>query len=206
MSPEQLREAIVRAAMPLMADYETVTTAQFAQAADIDEATLLRVFDDKDAVMEACMAAIYTAVGAALDPSRVLRELESISIDQPLAARLVEAIEALDAYHVGIRTDMEALNASFLPPDTGTGGERHRSVDRDEFRAASRLVESRELIATLLEPDQEQLRLPADVLADAFLGMSLGATRTRHPDGTPLPARQVVELFLHGALTTTGPA
>jgi hypothetical protein len=29
--------------------------------------------------------------------------------------------------------------------------------------------------------------------------MSLGAARTPHPDRSPLPAEQLVDLFLHGA-------
>jgi hypothetical protein len=68
------------------------------------------------------------------------------------------------------------------------------------------LPETRQAIANLLQPDQEYLRLPADVLAEAFLGMSLGAARTPHPDRSPLPSDQLVDLFLHGALSTTNPA
>ncbi|MFL5334099.1 MAG: TetR/AcrR family transcriptional regulator, partial [Geminicoccaceae bacterium] len=122
MNSEQLREAIMRAATPLMAEYDTVTTAQIAHAAGIDEAALLRVFDDKDAVLRACMAVLQTSLAAALDPSQVLRELNSISVQQPLTGRLVEAVEALDAYHVRMRTDLDALRQSFtLPrPDNGT--------------------------------------------------------------------------------------
>jgi AcrR family transcriptional regulator len=195
MDPVHLRDAIVRAAMPLMAEYDTLTTARIADAAGIDEATLLRVFDDTDAVLGACWDAMKTSIAAALDPSRVLQELDAISVDQPLAARLVEAIDALDAYYVGIRTDMAALHDSF-----STAGERRtRPVDGDDFRAAGRLPEARHAIARLLAPDHEHLRLPADVLADAFLGMSLGAARTPHPDRSPLPSEQLVDLFLHGA-------
>jgi AcrR family transcriptional regulator len=190
--PEQLRETILRAAMPLMAEYDTLTTARIADAAGIDEASLLRVFKDKDAVLRAGMDVIKTSVAGALDPTRVLRQLDAISVAQPLAARLVQAIDALDAYYVGVRTDMEALQDSFRRPTQDTG--------HDDFRFAGRLPETQRAVAKLLAPDQEHLRLPADVLADAFLSMSLGPARTPHPQRSPLPAEHLVDLFLYGAL------
>jgi AcrR family transcriptional regulator len=208
MNPAQLRAAIMRAAMPLMAEDDTVTTTQIAHAAGIDEAALLRVFDDKDAVLRAWMAVLQTSLAAALDPSRVLRELNSISVQQPLTARLVEAVEALDAYYVRIRTDLDGLRHSFTPPgpdNQATGAPRTRSSSRDDFHFAGDLPQTRQAIANLLQPDQEHLRLPADVLAEAFLGMSLGGARTPHPDRSPLPSEQLVDLFLHGALNTTNP-
>src|SRR5882724_9249959 len=91
MSPEQLRETIVQAAIPFIAEWDAVTTEQIARAAGIDEATLLGVFNDKEAALT---AAIQALVMAALDPTQVVQELHSIPLDQPLAARLVEAIDA----------------------------------------------------------------------------------------------------------------
>ena len=76
----------------------------------------------------------------------------------------------------------------------GTG-----SFSRQDFRSLGRLPDFREAVATLLEPDQQHLCLPAGVLADAFLGLCLGGARSAHPDQS-LPAEQLVRLFLHGAL------
>lgn len=53
-----------------------VPTTQVARAAGIGEATIFRVFPDKDSLLDACVA-------EALDPTNVLRELRSISLDQP---------------------------------------------------------------------------------------------------------------------------
>jgi AcrR family transcriptional regulator len=62
MTPDQRRDAIVQAALPLIAELgAAVTTAKIARAAGIGEATIFRVFDDKDAVLQACVA-------AAMDP------------------------------------------------------------------------------------------------------------------------------------------
>jgi AcrR family transcriptional regulator len=204
ISPEHLRQTIVRAATRLMDRFDTLTTADVARAAGIDEAALLRVFDDKEAVLQATIASLHTSIAAAIDPSWIVQQLDSISLDQPLATRLVEAVNALDSHYVRMRTKLDALQQSFtaLTPDAGTAGESRArsSFGADGVRAAGRLPETSQAIARLLEPDREHLCLPAEVLADAFLGMSLGAARTPHPERLVLPAGQLVDLFLHGAL------
>src|SRR5438477_10912799 len=109
MSPEQRRDMIVRAALPLVAEFGTaVTTQHVARAAGIGEATIFRVFADKDALLDACIA-------EALDSTHVLSELGSIPLDQPLAARLIEAVDALRGYLGRMGSVMGALHATGRP-------------------------------------------------------------------------------------------
>ncbi|SNY29736.1 regulatory protein, tetR family [Paractinoplanes atraurantiacus] len=205
MTPEQRRETIVSAALPLVAERgAAVTTAQIARAAGIGEATIFRVFDDKDALLQACIL-------RALDPANVLSQLHSISLDQPLADRLVEALEALDAHGARIGAVIGALHASGMPhrrPRPGDDALPHRrsgtgdgdgdrggdlsalSASRDESQAATRRA-----VLDLIEPDRETLRLPAEAVTDAFLGIITGRGR-----GPQLPAAELVDLFLYGAL------
>jgi len=68
----------------------------------------------------------------------------------------------------------------------------------DDVRAVDRMPELREATARLFEPDRDRLRLPAADVADAFLRTVSLATRTRDPQRSPLPAEQVVDLFLYG--------
>ncbi|BCK69377.1 TetR family transcriptional regulator [Streptomyces libani subsp. rufus] len=97
---------IVAAALPLVADYgAAVTTSQIARAAGIGEGTIFRAFKDKDELLDAC---VTEAVGT----DHVLRELASISLDEPLAARLAEAAEALHAHVERMGTVVGALHAS----------------------------------------------------------------------------------------------
>jgi hypothetical protein len=78
MNSEQLREIVVRAAIPLVEQYDTLTTAQIAEAASIDDADLLAVFADMNAVVRACLGTVQAYLGEAFDPTDVLRELQTI--------------------------------------------------------------------------------------------------------------------------------
>ncbi|TDC93380.1 TetR/AcrR family transcriptional regulator, partial [Nonomuraea deserti] len=119
MSPEQRREMIVKAALPLVVEYGTsVTTAQVARAAGIGEGTVFRAFGDKDALLAACMA-------EAQRPDDTLAHVASISLELSLAERLVEASEALRGYLARMGAVAGALAAS--------GGLRRESL-RDALR------------------------------------------------------------------------
>lgn len=194
MTAEERRETIVRAALPLVAERgAAVTTAQIARAAGIGEATIFRVFADKNEVLQACIA-------AALDPAILLQELQSISLEQPLAARLIEAVDALNAYLGRMGAVIGAVHASGTPnrrPGTEAvdpAAPPNRATGRDASQAAAR-----QAILELFEPDEAALRLPAQAATDAFVGMFFG--RARIPQSTaPASTEQLVDLFLHGAV------
>lgn len=195
-SREQLRDTIARAAIPLISDWEAVTTARIAAAAGVDEAALLDVFEDKDAAL---FAALQSVMMAAIDPTDVVREIESIAVDRPLAARLVAAVEALDSYHGRLITALGPLEG------VRPAGKPGRDFDREDFfGGAARMDVISAATTELLRPDQDSLCLPAGVLADAFLGLYSGRKRTVF--AAPLPAERLVDLFLHGAQTTADPA
>ncbi|MET9066690.1 TetR/AcrR family transcriptional regulator [Streptosporangium sandarakinum] len=220
MSPERRREMIVLAALPLVAEYGTaVTTSQVARAAGIGEATIFRVFADKDELLDACVA-------EALHPGHVLEQLAAVPLDQPLAARLTEAAEAMRAHMTRIGTVLGALHASGhrssrdrrpSPGDrtdapTGTAGEEPTGEAAGRAgrshppggREAS-LRRTREALTELFEPDREALRLPPERLAALF--MDLMSAGSRRPSGDTAPdVAEVVDVFVHGALARPGSA
>jgi hypothetical protein len=206
MNPEQLRQTIARATVPLLAEYETLTTAQIADAGGVDEADLLAVFAGKEAVMQAVVATLTETITAVLNPAEEVRELDEIFADLPLASRLVRVIDVLNAYYRRVRSGYEDLLPPGVPgadtPDVHGG--RHSVFPReDQLRSLGTSPELRQAVAKLLEPDEQRLRLPAQVLAAAFVGMTFGGiVQPVGPDQSPLPAEQVVGLILHGALNT----
>ncbi|GAA5194906.1 TetR/AcrR family transcriptional regulator [Rugosimonospora acidiphila] len=186
MSQEQRRAMIVAAALPLVAEHGTaVTTSQIARAAGIGEATIFRAFADKDEVLDECMA-------EAARPDHVLRELASIPLDQPLAARLTDAIEALRGHLARMGAVAGALHSS----GHRRPGARPAPNAREESMNAVR-----DSVAELLEPDRAALRFAPELVASAFLGLLF--THLRRPDdepGSPAPA-DLVDILLFGART-----
>ncbi|WP_090768914.1 TetR/AcrR family transcriptional regulator [Nonomuraea maritima] len=197
MSTEQRRAMIVAAALPLVAEHgAAVTTSQIARAAGIGEGTIFRVFADKDEVLRACMA-------EAMNPDHVLRELDSIALDEPLAARLVQAGEALRAHLDRMGTVAGALYAS------GHHHARTRDTDPAPGAAAGRpatgrpAVNGREAsmeavvaaVTQLVEPDREALRLEPRKIAAIFLGMLFTRSRVQGAELTP---DELVSVLLDG--------
>ncbi|MFF7336846.1 TetR/AcrR family transcriptional regulator [Streptomyces sp. NPDC008163] len=182
MSPEQRRAMIIQTAIPLIAEYgAAVTTAKIARAAGIGEGTIFRVFADKDELMQAC-------VSEALSPEHAIRELDAIDLAQPLPDRLVEAADALQAHLARMGAILGSL---------GHGGGKHpgpvRGAGRNESTARLRAA-----VAELLEPDRAALRRAPEQVAALFFGLLFTQPRTEdEPDLTP---RELVDVFLHGAV------
>ncbi|WP_424532202.1 TetR/AcrR family transcriptional regulator [Sphaerisporangium viridialbum] len=216
MSPEQRRDMIVKAALPLVAERgAAVTTAEVAKAAAIGEATIFRVFADKEELLNACVL-------EALNPAHALEEIAAVPLDQPLAARLTEAAEALSAHLERMGSVIGALHASGLrrgrpgphqrgaepggeaeeasaggegsAPGGGGGHEREGGLGRE-----ASVTQTVEALADLFEPERESLRLPPERLAAIFLGMLF--SRPRFPAGTaPAGLGELVDVFLNGAV------
>ncbi|MGW7252078.1 TetR/AcrR family transcriptional regulator [Streptomyces decoyicus] len=204
---------IVAAALPLVAEYgAAVTTSQIARAAGIGEATIFRAFKDKDEVLDACVA---EAVGT----DHVLRELASISLDEPLAGRLTEAAEALRAHLERLGTVIGALHASGhrrgrepgagprdsdRPPRDGDGPRRDGDGPPRDSRAESVTV-LRNAVVELIEPDRAAFRLSPEKVAAAFLGLLFTRLQTPAAEAdAPLTPDELIDVLLHGALHHPG--
>ncbi|MEV3926710.1 TetR/AcrR family transcriptional regulator [Actinomadura coerulea] len=189
MSPEQRREMIIRTALPLVAEHGmSVTTAQIARAAGIGEATIFRVFADKDELLDACVA-------EALRTDHVLAEIGAIPLDQPLPARLAEAAAAIDAYLARMGLVIGALHAS------GRRARREPGDGEPGPDRAAAMTRTREALAELFEPERDLLRLPVEQIAGLFMGFVFSRARpAAGPDAPPLSVEEYLDVFLHGAL------
>jgi AcrR family transcriptional regulator len=200
MSVEDRRTMIVHAVLPLLVEHgATVTTSQIARAAGIGEGTIFRAFKDKDELFDACTA-------EALRPDHVLDSIADIPVDQPLEDRLVEAAEALGAHLERMGALMGALHA------TGRVRQRdpeQRLKERNGLKnglkgglkggRSQSMAAMRDAMTELFEPDKDRLRLPADQLASLFITLLFGGRRMPADETAPT-TRQVVDVFLHGAV------
>ncbi|MFI2236839.1 TetR/AcrR family transcriptional regulator [Streptomyces chrestomyceticus] len=208
MSADERRSMIVKAALPLVAEYGAgVTTAKVARAAGIGEATIFRVFEDKEALLAACVA-------EALRPDALLASLAAVPLHRPLAERLVEALEAMREHLARIGAVIGALHAtghlrgreapraggsgSGPAPASGSGTAPTVPGSREEALAAPLAA-----VAALFEPERDRLRMAPEALARVFLTLSR-ASAAEAGDEARMPGvlspRELVDLFLHGAL------
>jgi AcrR family transcriptional regulator len=186
MSAEQRREMIVKAAIPLIGEYgAAVTTSKIARAAGIGEATIFRVFADKEELLDACVA-------EAMRPDHVMRELGGIPLGQPLADRLAEAFEALRAHMDRIGAVVGTLHSTGHGRREPREPREARGVGREESMARVRAA-----VAELLEPDAAALRLPVEQVAALFAALPF--VTLREGDQPRLSTRELVDVFLHGA-------
>ena len=186
MSPEQRRAMIIQTAIPLIAEYgAAVTTAKVARAAGIGEGTIFRVFADKDELLQACLA-------EALSPEHAIRELGAIELSQPLADRLAEAAQVLQAHLSRMGAIAGSLHAS------GHRGGKHPGTVRGAGREES-TTRIRAALADLLEPDKAALRRPPEQIAALFFGLLF--TQPHMEDEPELTTQELVEVFLHGAIS-----
>jgi AcrR family transcriptional regulator len=187
MTPERRREMIVAAAIPLVAEHgATLTTATVARAAGIGEATIFRVFADKDELLDACIAEVVR-------PDTALDSIAAIPLDGPLADRLVEAAGALQAY---LRRMGDVIGALWAARPNRSRPEPDENAVRSRKESANAVTDA---VAALFEPDADALRLPPRQLAELFTAQLF--TRGRIPMAADVTVEQIVDLFLNGALT-----
>jgi AcrR family transcriptional regulator len=182
MSPEERREMIVRAVLPLVSEHgNAVTTAQIAKAAGIGEGTIFRAFKDKDELIDACVA-------EALRADTAIELIYEIPLELPVERRLLEAADVLQAYLQRMGAVMGALHSSGRPAQRGKRGKGGRE---ESFAAMG------EAISFLLQPEQVSLRLPVEKAGRMFLSLLFARSRSM-PDA--VTAEQLIDLFLHGAV------
>src|SRR4051795_10167940 len=89
LPPEERREALIAATLPLVLEHGTdISTRLIAEAAGVAEGTIFRVFPSKDDLIEA-------VVSSAFDPSSLVEAIGRVDRSLPLADRLVEAVRLM---------------------------------------------------------------------------------------------------------------
>jgi AcrR family transcriptional regulator len=180
LPPAERRAALIAATLPLIREHGAdVSTRQIAEAADVAEGTIFRVFPDKAALIDA-------VVEAAFDPVSVMDELNEIDLSLPLPERLTRAVRLLQARVADLVTLLTALRGRHHH-----GGESH-GPQRRQNDAVDRAV------MKLIEPARAELRVPPAEVVRLLRLLVVASAMPWLNEGRPLTARQVVNVVLDG--------
>ncbi len=187
LSADDRRASILAAAVPLLRERgQAVTTKEIADAAGIAEGTVFRVFEDKQALIEAAFATF-------MDPTRVREQLRAIPADAPLEDKVRTIVVVLRARFKGVVGMMHALGMSGPPKHIPSNDERIRQ------RMITEGV-TRELLAAhadelRVEPIEAVQLIRMLVFASEFPALN---------DGPQFTTDQLTDIILRGIARTEG--
>ena len=194
MPPDQRRQAIVAAVLPLLTERGTdVTTRELAQAAGVAEGTLFRVFEDKAALLHA-------AAHSLLDPQRTRSDLAGVdpaldldAMVQTVAQHLLETTERVMAVLMALRS----TGAGSGPP---RGGHGPPAFVAESARA---LLDG---LTDLFARYRTELRVEPDRAALALRALVFGSRQPWTPSATGLTASEIAGIVLRGVRASRGQA
>ncbi|WP_222430426.1 TetR/AcrR family transcriptional regulator [Nocardioides sp. J9] len=186
MSPEERREALIRATRPLLYEHGLrVTTRLIAEAAGVAEGTIFRVFASKDELVDATVA-------RAFEVGDVLTRLEEIDIDLPLRERMVAMTTILQQRFLAIFRLMSAIGAVGPPAHV---------MEHPDVAAGMEAARKRQL--ALLEPDRDRLSMPPERVLHAWRVLTFAGSHAEIAEGDLLTPTEIVDIVLNGVVDTT---
>lgn len=191
LPPEERRAQILDAADPLLRQFgRSVSTRQIAQAAEVAEGTIFRVFDNKADL-------INQTVVRSLSAERTVEQMRHIDSELELEDKLVQVTMVLQQR---LRETFELLH-NLGPPAEST--EEDRQAFGKYMTEQNRLVTAS--VARLIDSDQDKLLLTTDQTVQLLATVTLTVSHPMiaHTQGVSHLSddpEALVDLILHGAL------
>lgn len=176
LSPQQRRESIIDAAVPLFIEHGAdVTSRQIADAAGIAEGTIFRVFTDKDELIDAAMARY-------MDPRPALEKLAAIDPALDLDDTVEQMVVILRDRIAGVLGIMHAVGMR-KPFDHGVPANPDTAIGVAE---------------SVLARHREQLTVEPAVAISLIRASVFGTSAAPFAREAPLDARTLAHFIVHG--------
>jgi AcrR family transcriptional regulator len=186
MTPDERRAALVTATLPLLYQHgRQVTTKQIAEAAGVAEGTIFRVFDSKDALVDA-------AIMQAFEPGQVLARMDDVDPAWSLEQRLVKMVSILQQRLLAVFGLMRACGMVAPPPAHDPKLHREEHV-RERTELVARMLE-------LVEPDADQLSVPPGRVLHLLRLLTFSASHDDIAEQDLLRPEEIVAVVLHGVM------
>ena len=178
LGAQDRRDSILDAAMPLVMKHGAdVTTRQIADAAGIAEGTVFRVFDDKQAIIDAVVLRF-------MDPKPTIAALSAIDTEAPLEHKLLRMVEILRARFQGVTGILTALGIRELPV------EMRDAKDLAEIRRGAALA--------ILEPHRDELRVEPETAVHVLRLICFASALPPFGGTRETSSQEIVDVVLHG--------
>ncbi|MCE1179671.1 MAG: TetR/AcrR family transcriptional regulator [Micrococcales bacterium] len=178
LPPDDRRAALVAATIPLLREHgRGVTTRQIAQAAGVAEGTIFRVFDSKDALVDAALA-------DALDPDEFHAGLRALPGQESLRETVVLIVSTVEQRLRSVIALMEAVGI-MGPPPTSEDHARHHA----EFF---------EIVCSLLQPHAAELRVEPVVVAHLLRLQTFMACHPATTGEIRMDPQAITDIVLYG--------
>jgi AcrR family transcriptional regulator len=193
MSPDDRRQAIVRALLPLLVERgDEVSTREIAQAAGIAEGTIFRVFPDKRSLMlAAAEEAINPADGqAAFD--------EAMAGESDLRSKVVVAARRVHDRQRMTMSVMMAVRAHLMWDEESRKADpvkKHLGPPQFVLDAQAELHRR---LTGIFEQHRDELAVEPEIAALALRSLVFGASRPELGMTPALSADQIADLLLQG--------
>jgi len=180
LAPEERREAILEAVLPLLLEKgRDVTSRELADAAGIAEGTVFRAFGDKETLLAAGLEKL-------LDREPFRAELRRIARELPFEDKIAVIIEQLQVRFREVFRIMTLFQVQGPPP--------RRDASREDWL---------EIIRELLEPDAHRLAVPVEMLGWYLRLVAFGSSIEPFNHPRPFDAAEPAGLVVHGAAVTS---